>query len=78
MLNDKGHKIMKEKRGEEVEQTNHYYNIDEGEAERFQQDWRSANNQMKFLENVNRGMKGISNNNYNEPQRQLGYEPRRE
>lgn len=31
MLNDKGHKIMKEKRGNgEIEHTNHYYNLDEG------------------------------------------------
>jgi hypothetical protein len=27
MLNDKGHKIVKEKRGDQVEQTNHYYNL---------------------------------------------------
>lgn len=29
MLNDKGRKIVREKRGNEVEETNHYYNIDE-------------------------------------------------
>lgn len=29
MLNDKGRKIIKEKNGNGIEETNHYYNIDE-------------------------------------------------
>ena len=31
--------------------TNHYYNLDEGEAERFDSNWRGTNQQLKFLEN---------------------------
>ena len=33
MLDNKGRKIVKEKIGNNVEETNHYYNIDEEEAE---------------------------------------------
>lgn len=29
MLNDQGRKVVKEKRGDNVEETNHYYNIDD-------------------------------------------------
>jgi hypothetical protein len=51
MLNDKGHKIVKEKRGNDVEETNHYYNIDEEEARDFHSNWRQKNDEMKFLQN---------------------------
>jgi hypothetical protein len=35
MLNDKGRKVVREKRGNEQEETNHYYNIDDHEADQF-------------------------------------------
>ena len=42
MLNDRGHKIVKEKRGNEVEETNHYYNIEEDEVQNFHQNWKNT------------------------------------
>jgi hypothetical protein len=79
MLNDRGHKVVKEKRGDQVEQTNHYYNLEDHEADRFHQDWRGANQEMKFLENVGRVQQSIGNGQYrHEGQRGIGYEPRRE
>jgi hypothetical protein len=35
MLNNRGRKIVKEKKGDQVEETNHYYNIDEEDVHRF-------------------------------------------
>ena len=78
MLNDRGHKVMKEqRRGGEVEQTNHYYNMDEEDVGRFHQDWGSRNQETKFLENVSRHAQQLP---YYEQSgnRALGYEPRRE
>lgn len=51
MLNDKGRKIVREKNGNNYEETNHYYNIDEEEAGHFDSNWRQADQNMKFLEN---------------------------
>lgn len=49
MLNDRGRKIVREKRGNDIEETMHYYNIDEEEASAFDNDWRRADKNMKFL-----------------------------
>ena len=48
--------------------------MEEDEAERFGQNWKNVNNDMKFLENVNRNMNslGYSNNAQNK-QLQLGF-----
>ena len=44
MLNDKGKKVVKEKRGHQPEElTNHYYNMDEEELARFDQNWHGVN-----------------------------------
>ena len=43
MLNDQGRKVIKEKRGNNVEETNHYYNLDEGEVDRFDNRWQGVN-----------------------------------
>lgn len=43
MLNDRGRKIVREKRGNNIEETNHYYNIDEEEGHQFNNDWRQTN-----------------------------------
>ena len=44
MLNDKGRKVVKEKRGnEEEEMTNHYYNMDEDELDSFDRNWHGVN-----------------------------------
>ena len=53
MLNDRGRKMVKEQRGNGPEEmTNHYYNLDEGEAESFDQHWQGVNRETKFLENA--------------------------
>lgn len=79
MLNDKGHKVVKEKRGDQVEQTNHYYNLEDHEAEHFHQNWSTANRDLKFLENVGRVQQSIGNGNHQQERlRGIGYEPRRE
>ena len=78
MLNDQGRKVIKEKRGnQEVEETNHYYNIDEDDVAHFDQNWRGANQNMKFLENHQKMMQGLP---YREQPQQLGlgYQPHRE
>lgn len=60
MLNDQGRKIIKEKRGNNaVEETNHYYNMDEEDVGRFDQGWQGANQQMKFLENTQKAMQSL-------------------
>lgn len=74
MLNDKGRKMVREKRGNDIEETNHYYNIDEEEADRFDNDWRSADSNMKFLENHQKYLRGIGPSNGS---RQIEYEPTR-
>lgn len=43
MLNDRGRKIVREKRDGNIEETNHYYNIDDEEANNFDNDWRRVN-----------------------------------
>jgi hypothetical protein len=69
MLNDKGHKIMKEKKvGGEIEHSNHYYNMNEDEADRFGQNWKSTNNEMKFLENHQKYMQSLTNGHGYAPQ----------
>ena len=81
MLNDQGRKIVKEKRGNnEIEETNHYYNMDEEDAGRFDQSWQGVIQKMKFLENTNNMMKGLpyQGGSRREDQRALGYDPRRE
>lgn len=49
MLNNQGRKIVKEKRGEEVEETHHYFNIEEEQAREFDRNWEQVNQQNKFL-----------------------------
>ena len=61
MLNDRGHKIVKEKRGNDIEETNHYYNIDEDEVQNFHQNWKSTDQDLKFLDKYNTHMKGLEN-----------------
>jgi hypothetical protein len=79
MLNDRGHKVVKEKRGDQAEQTNHYYNLEDHEADRFHQDWGTANRDLKFLENVGRVQQSIGNGQHQQERlRGIGYEPRRE
>ena len=57
MLNDRGHKVMKEqRRGGDIEHTNHYYNMDEEDVGRFHQDWGHRNQETKFLENAGKYM----------------------
>lgn len=73
MLNDRGRKIVREKRGHDIEETNHYYNIDEEEAHHFDNDWRQADSNMKFLENHQKYMKSLGNGN--SQQRQIQYNP---
>ena len=77
MLNNQGRKIIKEKIGNDVEETNHYYNIDESESHKFDDDWRGANNNMKFLENHQKYMQAL-NSNSQPRQLGLGYDNRRE
>ena len=74
MLNDQGRKIVREKRGQNIEETNHYYNIEEEEAPRFDHDWRNADTNMKFLENHSKYMKSLGNSR--RPQ-EISYEPSR-
>lgn len=50
MLNDQGRKIVKEKRGNAVEVTNHYFNIDEEHAQDFDSRWEQADRDTKFRE----------------------------
>ena len=79
MLNDQGRKIVKEKKGNnEVEEvTNHYYNLEENEAQRFDQNWRGMDKEMRFLENHQKQLQGLAGDS---KQRQLGlgYDPRRD
>ena len=76
MLNDKGHKIVKEKRGNEVEETNHYYNIEEDEAQNFHQNWKKTDGELKFLDNYNKHVRGIENGRQPQSrQLELGYQP---
>lgn len=49
MLNDRGRKVIKEKVGNNIEETNHYYNIDEEEVGQFDNDWRRVDGETKFL-----------------------------
>lgn len=54
MLNDMGRKIVREKRNGQVEQTHHYYNIDEQQSRAFDDRWEQVNRQNKFIENHGR------------------------
>lgn len=36
MLNDKGHKVVKVKRGDHIQAVNHFYNIEEEQSDQFQ------------------------------------------
>lgn len=49
MLNQQGRKIVKEKRGNDIEETNHYFNIDAEEAPTFDANWERVNRENKFL-----------------------------
>lgn len=49
MLNDMGRKVVKERRGNEVEETNHYYNIDAEGARDFDDRWNRVNQENNFL-----------------------------
>ena len=60
MLNDKGRKIVKEKRGNDIEETNHYFNIDEEEAQQFDESWRRTNKSMNFLDNHQKYIRGYA------------------
>lgn len=71
MLDDRGRKIVKERNANGIEETNHYYNIDEEEKDKFDGDWRQANNEMKFLESHQKYIRQIGNE---QPKnRQIGY-----
>ena len=59
MLNDRGRKIVREKKGGEIEETNHYYNIDEEEAHNFDNDWRRRNEEIKFLDRHQKHMQSL-------------------
>ena len=60
MLNEQGKKMIKEKRGNQPEEvTNHYYNMDEGDLDRFDRNWQGVNRETKFLENTHKAMQGI-------------------
>ena len=74
MLNDQGRKIVREKRGDQVEETNHYYNIDEEEGSTFDSNWRKRNEETKFLDRHQKLMQGIGNGPQNR-QMELGYTP---
>ncbi len=50
MLNDRGRKVVKQKINGDIEETNHYYNIDDEEADQFDRDWNHHNQRAKFLE----------------------------
>jgi hypothetical protein len=70
MLNEKGRKFIKEKKGSEIEETNHYYNIDQEEAREFDEKWNTVNQQQGFLEEHGRYL-GYRNSG----QRAIGYDP---
>ena len=55
---------MRQKRGGDIEETNHYFNIDEEEAHNFDNDWRAKNDEMKFLDRHQNYMKSLSNAQY--------------
>jgi hypothetical protein len=61
MLNDRGRKIVREKRGGNIEETNHYYNIDEEDAQMFDEEWRNNDRRMNFLENSRTYAQQINN-----------------
>lgn len=73
MLNDRGRKIVRERRGNEIEETNHYYNIDEEEAHIFDNDWRRTDSNMNFLQNHQQYIKSLGYRNSG--QRQIQYVP---
>ena len=74
MLNDRGRKVIKEKRGNDIEETNHYYNIDEEEAAHFDNDWRNMDRGMNFLENHQKHLKALGNGGSSQV-RQISYHP---
>jgi hypothetical protein len=64
MLNDHGRKIVKEKKGNDIEVTNHYYNIDEDKAQEFDSRWEKVNQDTKFQEEYRRYL-GNGSGKYN-------------
>lgn len=61
-----------------MEETNHYYNLDEEEVSNFDGRWHGVERDTKFLENTQKAMQGLPYRGQEGP-RQLGYEqPRRD
>lgn len=57
MLDNKGRKYVKEKKGEQPEElSNHYYNMEESELEGFNKNWDDLDKEYKFLENANKAL----------------------
>lgn len=50
MLNQQGRKLVKEKRGNQIEETNHYFNMDPDQVPQFDANWERVNRQNNFLE----------------------------
>ena len=76
MLNDRGHKLMKEKRNGHVEESHHYFNLDEQDVGRFHEDWGRRNKETKFLENVGQRMQELQYAQPSQQSRALGYDRR--
>jgi hypothetical protein len=49
MLNNQGRKVVKEKRGNDIEETHHYFNIEEEQAREFDHNWERVNQQNRFI-----------------------------
>lgn len=74
MLDDKGRKFVKEKRGDQDEEmTNHFYNMEEAELDSFDMSWEGVNKETKFLENATKALEKMPYNQNGEL-RQLNYE----
>ena len=80
MLNDKGRKIVREKRGNGPEETtNHLYNLEDNEVQGFDNNWHGVNRETKFLDNAQKAIRGYQGNQGRQQNRQLGYGgPRRD
>jgi hypothetical protein len=76
MLDDKGRKFVKEKRGDQDEEmTNHFYNMEETELESFDKNWDGIDKETKFLENATKALEKMPYNQNGEFRR-LNYEPK--
>lgn len=77
MLNDQGRKIVKEKKGNDIEVSNHYYNMDEHQAEEFNSRWDNANRdfgfQDKYRKYITNGERGYERNNMLDIDRPMDY-----